>query len=112
MNSKFVRDFKEALKKQETTTYSSSYTNYSDICMAHFFEWSDLKSSPKEFRKPSEFLKFLKDCGITYTEEQEKTIKTVYTMYATCVPNESKLLIAFTKYGLEKQYEESQKKES
>lgn len=85
--------------RQPGTTYTPPM--YND-CTVFFYEWSNLRMGAKHFSKKDEFLKYLDDSKINYTESQKNEIKEAKykNIFATCVPNKAQLITADTWYHL------------
>lgn len=59
----------------------------------HFFEWSNLCSTPRLFYTFESFLRFLHDSSITISEFDRNLILSTYNPYITCERNRAKLII-------------------
>lgn len=59
----------------------------------YFYEWSNIKSSPRCFYNIDIFEKFLKDCGIKMELYHRDIIKNVGKVYASCLTGTTTLVI-------------------
>ena len=66
--NKLKEDFKSYLEECNSVSYNNSYTNYSDRCDLTFYEWSDLHLLPLEFYSINDFITFLDESNIIYSE--------------------------------------------
>ena len=112
-NKRFKRRFEQYEKKEaskvSTTSYGgNSYYNsrWKDVpkefqITLFFYEWSSMNKGAKTFYDRREFMKFLEESKITYTEEQKKKLDYDTYLYVTCYPNKSELMIADTYWKLD-----------
>lgn len=59
----------------------------------YFYEWSDIKRSPKTFYTMKGFETFLRDSGIFIAGYQRELIRNLNNAYVTCLRNTKDLLI-------------------
>lgn len=97
LNIRFRDLFKKYLQSTSTTSsgYSSSRFRY-----IYFYEWSDMLKGVKSFTSATEFFKFLKECNISYTDEQRQFILNSNWCYTSCIPNQHILLVSKQYYDL------------
>lgn len=87
-------------------TYCSSYSDnsyspyYGGYCKIHFYEWSDLNSNPRTFDYYSPFYKFLDECELLLSSEQNAEIKPLSKCFVTCRRGCKELIVAPTYEGL------------
>lgn len=109
------REKKEAEWKKEHPildkyTYMSYY-NYDTYSWegyyinVHFYEWSDINSSPRIFPYTTNFYKFLDKCQINLTQEQNDIFKTKNGCHITCIPGTHDLIVSTSYEKLKEDYE-------
>lgn len=88
-------------------TYNRNYNSYTpptqlNDCTIFFYEWSNLRMGAKHFHKKDEFFKFLNDSNIVFNDMQKKNIEEAKykNIFATCVPNQARLITSDTWYNL------------
>lgn len=79
-------------------TYISAYNydTYSwpgDYVNIRFYEWSNIESEPKFFSHSIAFYRFLDECKINLTVEQNNKIKANNGCHITCIPGTHDLVI-------------------
>jgi hypothetical protein len=79
-------------------TYISAYNydTYSwpgDYVNIRFYEWSNLDIEPKFFSHSIAFYRFLDECKINLTDEQNNKIKSNSGCHITCIPGTHDLVI-------------------
>lgn len=88
-----------------------SYYNYDDYSWSgyyinvHFYEWSNINSSPRIFPYSVEFYKFLDSCKINLTQEQNDLFRNNNGCHITCVPGTHNLIVALSYEKLKEEYE-------
>ena len=76
------------------TRYNYDNYTYEGIpCKVYFYEWSNVKNVPIEFRAAIPFYRFLDDCKISYTMENDKKLRNNSVLYMTCKPYCNELII-------------------
>ena len=108
------REAKEAKWKEEHPildkyTYISAYNfeTYSwpgDYCNVRFYEWSNINSEPKFFSHSIAFYRFLDECKLNLTPEQNTKIKANPGCHITCVPGTHDLVIGISYESLKSQF--------
>lgn len=74
-------------------TYNDSYSGY---CKIHFYEWSEINSKPIEFTNYASFYKFLDECGLLFTPEQNQLIRPLSECFVVCKPNSGDMVVGKT----------------
>ena len=111
---KAEREAKEAKWKEEHPildkyTYISAWNfdTYSwpgDYCNIRFYEWSNIDSEPRFFPYSIEFYRFLDECKLNLTPEQNTKIKANPGCHITCVPGTHDLVIGISYDSLKSQF--------
>lgn len=106
-----VAKWKEEHPVLDKYTFISSYNydTYSfqgDYLNLYFYEWSNIKSNPINFRYSIEFFKFLDRCKIMPTDDNVKKIKCKSGCHVICKPNCTELIIGDTYDEMVKKFSE------
>ena len=126
-NKRLEKSFKQYLKDNATTStyssyaygyggsyysgYSSSYGNSSSKTI-YFYEWGDISGISKKFYKGQEFIDFMNDSHICFTEEQRELLEkqtssyNERTFYAVCPVGKNILLMAHNYWDLKNKLNE------
>jgi hypothetical protein len=90
-------------------TYINSwnYETYSwpgDYFNIRFYEWSNIESEPRFFSHSIAFYRFLDDCKINLTSEQNNKIKMNPGCHITCIPGTHDIIIGTSYDSLRSQF--------
>jgi len=93
-----AEEWKKAHPILDKFTYISAYNydTYSwpgDYINVRFYEWSNIESEPRFFAHSIAFYKFLDECNINLTIEQNNKIKANCGCHITCIPGTHDLVV-------------------
>ena len=100
-----IEENKKLAEEKRKKEYVEKWGNYLAI---NFYEWGDINSTPKLFYRDKSFFERLDEWKIPITEELRKACidNENKSLYITCAPLSTELLISTTKYGLNKLHDE------
>lgn len=99
----------------EKYTYCSAYNfetfnyEYGGQCKLYFYEWSDICREPLVFNYYPYLYRFLDECGILLSADDNTKLRSCNTMFVVCKPNSKDLIVARSYNELSEQYEETKK---
>lgn len=102
--------WKEEHPNLEKYTYCSYYCRntfnyeYGGSCKIHFYEWSNINSEPIVFNYYPYFYRFLDECKILLSYDENCELKSVNSVFVTCKPGCKELIIGKTYDELRDKY--------